>query len=196
MKISECFSLVLMVCCIISLTGCYDNWDYYEDTLCYVTNSFCNVCYISEFNWDGNEDNMTIDIPDRIKGYKVKYLGGYLGRGVPDPFRIQFPYEAEIYSDWELSEQDIAKVKVLHFVLNIGKNITEMRRINMQDYYRIDKSGELYRIELTVYCSPENKHFYSVDGKLYNRSDDSLVEDFFYYEDNNNSVKGLSFLQS
>lgn len=198
MKMSKMFSVISAVLFLICLSGCYySKENFREDNLAYAKSDSHKVCYVSDYYWDGNEDTMTINIPDYIDGYKVKYLGGYLGRGAPDPFCVNIPWSiSEIYSEECIHVLEETNVKTLHFILNIGANVAQMKRVNMRDYYHLEEPDVFLRVAVTVNCSSENKWFYSMDGKLYNKADDTLIEDFFYYEDYKDTVVSFDFLES
>mgnify|MGYP003297850299 CR=1 FL=1 len=54
------------------------------------------ICVVGYYEWDGNEENMTITIPDEVDGKKVNSLGGTVGRGAPVRFDIVMPDDAPV----------------------------------------------------------------------------------------------------
>jgi hypothetical protein len=135
-------------------------------------------CFIACYYWDGNTEDMTLEIPDEYLGYPVKELGGYIGRGYPMSFSIWFPesYQIERSCDISMAEAkyaDTYTVTELVFTLKIGKNLTSL-------YYGGDQENEYamteedengnriaYHVTYEYICSEENKTFYSEGGKLY-----------------------------
>jgi len=177
--------LIVLLCC-----GCSLNYgeSYEENGLVFHPAKIGNSCYVSPYYWDGNREMMDIRIPDTFNGHKVTALGGFSGSGAPSPFYIILPFDGPV-SDPTTSEQPFEyTVTHLKFTLYLGPNIREMRFVIENDYYQLDNAepdeGVLF-FHATVYviCSEDNKHFYSVDGKLYNKDDDSLVEEFDYSAD-------------
>lgn len=165
-----------------------------EDGFCFVINKTANCCFVGSWEFDGDWSNTEITIPDSCNGIPVTRIGGYRGRGFPMPFGISLYVlmnRAEslefgaIYGEhpdnfdlkYEYSVEDVP------FVLNIGKNIRQIVYLDMDEYFpRVNEDGSVTFLHPVVWinCSEENKYFYCVDGKLYNRSDDSLVAGFAY----------------
>ena len=52
----------------------------------------------------------------------------------------------------------------------------------MFSYYKLSEQ-QFVQILVSIECDEENPYFYSQDGKLYQRADNTLVEGFFYYSD-------------
>ena len=110
-------------------------------------------------------------------------LGGYIGSGAPCPFSVILPDTLSVYSGYsESTLPDCAQIEQYHLVINIGKYLRDDKFIVMDDYHEVGNS-QFVQILVTVNCSPDNPLFYSEDGKLYKRLDDSLVDGFFYYSD-------------
>jgi hypothetical protein len=192
--------LLAFVCILIiaALSGCslaYDSENVIskDNMSFYYPSSMSKRCFAGCYSWDGNKDSMNINIPDKIDGYAIKALGGYIGRGVPTPFGIKLPEE--------LKENTVLKytcdtpvgvpVEELHFTINIGANVKELKNIRFKDYYIYGdyiKDTYSYRVVVSISCSKKNKTFYSKDGKLYRSADDSLVDEFFYYGESTNSL--------
>lgn len=65
----------------------------------------------------------------------------------------------------------------------LGKNVSKILFPSFQQYGEaLDSSGNriFYKPYVHITCSPENKTFYSEDGKLYYRKTGELVDRFFY----------------
>ena len=69
----------------------------------------------------------------------------------------------------------------IEFTIYIGKNISHIEYVE-DEYYLVkeDGKGTYYHPVVYIECSDENGHFYSKDGKLYDRSTDELIDCFAY----------------
>lgn len=96
----------------------------------------------------------------RLRNYFNEYA-------YPDPSRYEVPVSLE-----EL----IFKLHIGRFVekLYVSRSLTYIGRV------RQDKSIVFYAPVVYIDCSPDNRVFYSKEGRLYRRADDSLVDDFNY----------------
>lgn len=195
-------ALALSVCLIFCLSGCifeeisllYSE-DAEKDGFNIAINKKANCCYVSSYNCTEYTENMEITIPDDYNGIPIKRLGGYFGRGAPEPFTIWLPesyvnapagseYAAVFRGDIEecnIEEEYV--VEDLVFNLNIGKNVKVIEYVVMDHFFpHINEDGSItfYHAVVNINCSEENKRFYSKDGKLYNKRTDELITDFAY----------------
>ena len=95
-----------------------------KDGLIFYTGRASHRCFVAGWTWDGDEDHLTITIPDKFNGYAVTQLGGYNGRG-GSPFCIKPPPEwGAQRCDWQLvdylNQYRVIKLKVT-LILGIGK---------------------------------------------------------------------------
>ena len=173
--------------CSIAPTFCLF-WDYADrdpdDPLNYGYNRFAWIAAAGAYYFDGDTSDMTITIPDKFGIYPITKLGYYYGTGVKSPFRIILPDSyptVSIHPSLDEDEIAAADITYLDFTLYLGKNIKEIERIAMDYYKRPSENGNAYYApRVYIICDEENKTFYSKDGKLYRREDDSLVDDFLY----------------
>lgn len=175
--------VIVLFLCSSFLTQCsmmYGNKDFSSGNLNYHAHNIFNFCFAECYTWPLNENNAVLDIPDTCDGYRVTALGGYIGSGGPCPFVVNLPNAVSMHSEGTLP--DNARIEQYHLVINIGKYLREDELV-MMDYYHKVGYDQFVQILVTVNCSPENPFFYSDNGKLYKRSDHSLVEGFFYYSD-------------
>ena len=181
-KATSVLLLMLLACTFMLMVwGCnlYNVENIYADGLCYTLNAHKKVCFAGAFAWDG--ENMVIEVADEIERHPVTSLGGYTGKGVSNPFSVHIEGVHSTWSEGALPSG--ARIRQLHFTVNIGKNVEELKNIEMKDYYQIGDTREFYQILVTVNCAEKNQTFYSRNGKLYRSSDDSLVECFYYFPD-------------
>jgi len=174
---------VLAVFLLIFLRDCslfYGNKDIESDDLVYYTHDIFRTCFAGNYTWPSDTDCAVLDIPDTCDGYRVTALGGYIGSGAPCPFVVIVPGTLAMHSCETLPES--AEIEQYHLVINIGKSLKEDRFIAMERYHRIGQN-RFVQILVSINCSEENQYFYSEDGKLFRRSDNSLVDGFFYYSD-------------
>jgi hypothetical protein len=194
--------IILSISLILCLSGCFFEGVslFYSDIaevdgFCVGINETSNCCFVGGYNCTEYTENLEITIPDDYQGMPIKRIGGYYGRGVPTPFSISL---ADLYmnapedSDYnavfsgDIKEFEISEkytVEDVIFNLNIGKNIEVIDFVVMDEYYpHINEDGSIvfYHSVVNINCSNENKHFYSKDGKLYNKKTDELISDFAY----------------
>lgn len=175
--------LFLMFLCASFLTQCsmlYGDKELSLENLNYDANSICNICFANTYTWPSDEQYAELTIPDSCEGYRVTALGGYVGSGAPVPFIVKLPDTRGISSADTLP--DNAEIVQYHLLINIGKHLRKVELVEMNGYYNLG-SDQYAQILVTVNCAPENPYFYSENGKLYNRRDDSVIEEFFYYSD-------------
>lgn len=179
------YVFIFLIFVFMLLCGCsswYGEYIVIQDNITYYQSSVQKKCFVSTYKWDGTESTMTVDIPNEVDGYRVTQLGGYIGRGVPMSFYIDF---SDLNYESSSSLPDNVQLSVLEFTINIGKNIKRINRIadNGNMYYYSPDTETYYQVAYTVNCSEENKYFYSKNGKLYNKKDDTLVNKFYYFSD-------------
>lgn len=192
--------LYCLVCCIIFSViccGCQfsDASMFYSDIensgeflFCKNKLPFTNRSFVCSYHWDGTDEKRKIVIPDTFDGKKVTSLGGFMGRGAPTAFHIVLPDEYEIeYSDERNARpDDNVPIENILFTLYLGENISEFKCVDCKNllYCKGNDGNTFYiRLEFYIECSENNPYFYSNEGRLYDRNDDSLVKDFFYWDE-------------
>ena len=140
------------------------------------------LCY----EWDGTEQACTFEIPDTFSGVPVTQLGGYVGRGVPSPFGVIFPYNYNALSKRDLDDAEFLasrfpegyQIQKLVFTVRLGKNVKNLEYIDECIYYQRDGDFPTNLIvpELYFECSEGNQTFYSEDGTLYLRETGARAE--------------------
>lgn len=192
---------LLMLTVVLLLTACdiclfYDT-PVEEEGWTISVNKSSNCCFAGSYEVTEYTDHMEIVIPDEYDGVPITQLGGYFGRGVPTPFYIlmQEVMNAPEGSDYSgifgshLSNFDLKDkytIEYVPFTLKIGKNISKIEYVDMDIYYpHMNEDGTItfYHPVIYIECSEENLHFYSKDGKLYDKNTDELVPDFIYMVD-------------
>ena len=153
---------------------------------CSNTLPFMQRAFVSVYQWDGTEEGQTILVPDTFHGKRITKLGGYEGSGAPSPFFVRLPdgYRGGIRYSSARAEESVAVENIL-FVLRLGKFISKMELIDGRSCYYCGEGESFVCIRPAYYveCSPENPNLYSENGRLYSRADDSLIEDFFYWDE-------------
>lgn len=171
----------------------------YDETVQYdnftiAINDSGNCCFVGCYTVEKYTDNMEITIPDYYEDIPIERIGGYYGTGVPTPFYIDTSEyinspEDSLYSGVFSGHPDDFNLDVkytvvdLPFRLNIGKNINEISNVSMDLYYPYkNDNGNItfYHPVVWITCSTDNEHFYSKDGKLYDKEKDELITVFSY----------------
>ena len=175
--------IILAVLLLTFLRECslmYGNKTIESDDLRYYTHNLFRTCFAGNYTWSSDTNQAVLTIPDTCDGYRVTALGGYAGLGAPCPFSVNLSDAQYICSEEMLP--DDAKIEQYHLFIHIGKNVKDDAFIVMDNYHCVG-TNQFVQILVTVECSEENLVFYSQDGKLYRKSDESLVEGFFYTSD-------------
>lgn len=187
-------SVFFIVALLFTLVGCslaYDgnakvgNFDvYYSD--------FYKDAFLGGYYWDGSKEGMNIVIPEEYNGYTVTELGGYHGRGVPTAFGVVIDEKShypEVYEWVTASQKAVSKdCEVVYYTFNIhiSKNIEKIEFHNLDSFVLgEDLSGNEKIAIIPLYkftCDQDNKNFYVKDGKLYDKKNDSLIENINYYD--------------
>ncbi|MCI9617695.1 MAG: hypothetical protein HFG31_06785 [Eubacterium sp.] len=170
------------------------NRDVMENNLYFTCNDLGDCAYASTYQWDGKVEHKNITIPDEAGGNKVTRLGGFSGKGCPEPFVIELSDDA--YGVWVEEEIHILKsekllegygvgyeVQDVKFTLNIGKKLNKIVKVDMSNYFpKETENGKIILYHPVVYieCDKDNRTFYSKDGKLYYKSNDEVIDDFDY----------------
>ena len=138
--------------------------------------------FVYEYRWDGTKEGLRIE-PGTINGLPVTRYGGYMGRGVPCPFHVDIPGAT-------FSRQNIVPreeiVDTIEFTLVVGSRIRDFNLSNygLGGYYllneRKDGKNAYYKVLIHPEVDPANSKYYEKDGKLYIKSDDSLVRNICY----------------
>lgn len=143
-------------------------------------NKITKECIASDFEWDGNTENMTFTVPDEYEGMKIKSLGGAVGLGAPTHFCVMVPQELhkEVVSG-TATEDCIGIVDentvTYSFTVNLGENIKNFENFSYQEYFMDKNDKVIYIVEIKYECSESNKWAYSEDGKLYDKNTNKLL---------------------
>ncbi len=182
MKFKRISVLLITGAVMLCAAGCTTyNDNEVADGLDIYYSRFGGDAFAGRYYWNGSEDSMTITVPDEYKGYKINSLGGFFGTGVPMFFRVE-PDDKEnngYYYKYTYPEYDPgAEYKELVFTLEIGKNISKIKGVEDGFLYRKNENGAVVCCEVVynIICAEGNDNYYSKDGRLYLRSDDTLVD--------------------
>ena len=167
--------LILALSVFISLLLCGCTTYCYEDTV-----SDMEIMYGSYFMFFLNGKQ------------KIKCLGGYFGKGVPSPFFIDCSSYLGIKSDVDETVGSLTtsmdpsmiepgtKVVYTDFTIHLSKYIEKIYARADATEYTVKGEKIAYCPRVSIICDEDNKTFYSKDGKLYYRQDDTLVDGFNY----------------
>ncbi len=160
-----------------------------------IYNNLLNTASVSCYIVDSDNEDFIITVPDECNGIPVTKIG-YDFALLAAPFFIDMdsfvkaPEDSKYYNTCFTSEMiatctdgELLRIEDVTFKMYIGKNIKEIKDVDMDYYYpHLNEDGSItfYHPVVEIYCSEENKHFYSEDGKLYKKSDGALVTNFEY----------------
>lgn len=147
---------------------------------------------VSHYKWEGDPEKTDIIIPEKYGRQKIKCLGGYFGRGLPSPFFIDCSSYLGIKSDVDETVGSLTtsmdpsmiepgtKVVYTDFTIHLSKYIEKIYARADATEYTVKGEKTAYCPRVSIICDEDNKTFYSKDGKLYYRQDDTLVDGFNY----------------
>jgi len=179
------------------LTGCDWAFGYKDANLTAGFDLYCNeaskLAFVTSALWDGGKSGTTYTIPDTYNDCAINSLGGFFGRGVPCPFAIEIAYEGpdpkpetEKPDNFGTDAKELipadSEVHIFQFVVNIGPKIEKIQ-CESNDYLCIEQvDGSYYVSHPSVFLNVDltNPTFYSKNGVMYNRSDDSLALNWLF----------------
>ena len=192
-RLKKIGSIVTILALAASLYGChfYDGPTKEIGNLTVRLNAKEEYAMAVSWKWSGDPDDTVIEIPEEAeKNIPIDSLGGPNGANAPlTLFHIASDSDAN-YNDINLGKYKFSTEKMV-FTLKIGKNIEKVNfgflaAGNSFRYVAIDQedgSVIFYKVFLIVECDEQNEKFYSKDGKLYDKKNNSLVSGIPYLED-------------
>lgn len=180
-KIKSIVLFLLLLAAVISyLTNCrymYGKSSFNIRGLWLQTHDIFPVCFVSHYNWTNNSvSSVTLTISDEYEGYQVTSLGGH----AVSPFLVNVT-GSRFGCGEDLVPED-AVIRQYHMTINLNSKIREADDIEM-DVYHCVGTNRYVQVLVTIDCPEDNPFFYSEEGRLYKKSDNSLVEGFFYEAD-------------
>lgn len=170
--------LMIILIMMLFLSSCSDWCGFYEkgtdsNPVIYY-NDKSHKAFVAQYILDEDLENTVINIPEEYKRCTVDSLGGHYGTGVPTAFMIILDgYDSTCKPD------NIEDVIELEIVINLTENIIEIDECAL-DYY-ITNEEKTYKLSYYFNCPSDNIVFYTKDGQLYYKSDDSLVSGLYNY---------------
>ena len=156
--------------------------------------------YVSSYTLDNYTANMKITLPDSYDGAIINEIGGaqeYGNTKYLDIFIFKMSklvgkniIESNVSSEYDDKAKNIV-YDINYYDLNlcVGKNIEKINSsFTLNQTYKIfdEETSTLtihvYQPRVYVDVSSDNKYFYSKDGKVYRKRDNSLITKFFYYD--------------
>lgn len=171
-------AIFTLICCSLNYEEVYET----DDGWLIAHNKLTGKCFVGECEWNGDRRSMEMTVPDEHRGVPVTQLGGYTGgpgRKGPLDFCVflndKFLKEKD---EWSIMEDDGAltdnEYETLTFTIHIGENLQSIERI-LGPYYYLKGEDIVYRIDYYFIVSKKNETFYSKDGNLYYKEDDTPV---------------------
>lgn len=168
-------------------------------TICY--NKMNKTAFIGGINL-GLNDNHEIVLPNKYEEYTINQLGGFYGRGVPTSFEVYLSDLPVVelkdkYSEYMTKESyiydetihwwDSYEIHDVHVSITLPDGLETIKLAHGDDIFVriIDDDSKLgfadiWRVVYYFYIDENNSYFYTVDGKLYLRDSDRLMECFIY----------------
>lgn len=150
--------------------------------------NYRKACFIYQYSLTIDEyDKAVLTIPDYCGEYRITQMGGYIGIGAPCHFYLQLNGYAPVWSSIDISglpvNQYMLEVNLGPYIKHISAIMTVKDNADYRGSFCYRGNGEYRQYLVYVNCSEDNPYFYSVDGRLYNKKDDTLVTKFAYWAD-------------
>ena len=173
----------MLICGLLFLTGCtgyesgvqMEGVDYYIDTS-------GKRAFAGECRWQYSDQPSDITVHETAEGARVTRLGGFFGTGVPSPFQITADRDTYRFSGEEIYASDYGLPVVSATVpvtIHLPETVEEIKYVHPSLYYGdLSQDGVIafYRPYLRVDCDPDNPYFYSTDGVLYQKEDNTVID--------------------
>lgn len=145
-----------------------------DDNIKYGCSAVTNVCTVSSVTLDPNVEKVEISIPDKLTDGTLVEGIGYITKG-KDFFDIKIEGTKLEYSGLEDENQNVTDYFV---TLRLGKNIKIANcLLDLNEIiYQVKNTDEYIRINITYEVSPDNRWYYSENGKLYEKDDAGFFE--------------------
>lgn len=194
--VKRMLAALLLVTLLLCLSGCSYLYEHENEAVGAFDVGYSRLlrdAFLTNYMWDGTQEGLRIETPERYGSYSVTGLGGYCGRGVPSPFHIEpsesarerlCPEAARWYFISTTRNIDDYTLEYVQFSLHIGKNIKAAKNVWLGGLVYAECEGEVrdrvYMLTCYVTCDEENRFFYAEDGRLYERKTGALVEGIVY----------------
>lgn len=176
--------LILIILFVVLVSSCKgEGFELYiQDNVEYMINPKKKIGFIGQQCWNCDLDNASLHIADEVEGCKITSFGGYYGIGALNYFAIHLDYSIPNISffDKEGLPKECEKIEI-PFRIYMNKYLERVKLCGqIEEYFIFDDSpNTAYYITYYFICSEENATFYSNDGKLYYKSNDTLVKEFY-----------------
>ena len=174
--------LIAAFCSIVLLGGCTG----YEDSetidgVNYWINSFEKQAFAGECNWQVADEPADITIQETVNKATVTKLGGFFGTGVPSPFSLVADADTYQFAGSEIyaSEYGLPIIaKEVPVTIHLPKTVKKVSYAQPPLYFgNLSDNGviEFIHPQILIDCDDENQTFYSENGILYKREDNSII---------------------
>lgn len=174
-----------MILCLILLSSCTgEGFELYiQDNVEYMLNPKKQIGFIGQQHWDCDLDNASLHIADEVGGCKIISFGGYYGIGSSNHFAIYLDYLIPniTFLDKDELPKEYEKIEIpFKIYLNKYLEHVDLGEQPIEEYFIFnDSPNTAYYITYYFICPEENITFYSNDGKLYYKSNGTLVKEFY-----------------
>lgn len=153
----------------MGLTGCAMDFDTKIEQDGFVYYCSDTEAFVYKYMWNGEEDSMSIEIPDYVDGKEVISVGGYHGRGVPCQFTVALPEnivgEGEGLNPYDITSDDVDET--IYFDFNVNTDLEVEGYIDeKKSYYKIDDKIIEYVVRITINKNDEEDETLSTMDEL------------------------------
>ncbi len=176
------FLIYIILSSVFVLYSCSTSYSIDETDECVIGYNKKNA-FIGYVKYD--LDTKEIYLPSEYNDVLVEDLGGYYGRGVPTPFFLAYTGITEGFStsrDEIDSNDTVIEVNIDIYLPKYLKKCSNIRT-EVTGYYEGDHSV-IFIAKCNYYIDNSNEYFYTKNGKLYNKSNDTLVDNLIYQDNN------------
>ena len=179
--IISCFLiLVLLFTFVFCFLGCETRLVYSDrscvviDGIEYSCSDMSKTCTVSTIILDPNVKTVEISIPDKLDDGTLVEGVGHITKGKDffyiemDGLKIQYSYlndDSEEVTDYFVTIRLGKNIKIASCLLNLN-----------EETFQVENTDEYIRINITYEVSPDNKWYYSENGKLYEKEGAGFFE--------------------
>ena len=149
-----------------------------QDGIVYHCSSTVNTCRVSDIELTPNNQFVEVIIPNKLDDGTIVEGLGFVTKGEE---WLSFSLEGKRLvgvSGVKVEELEEDKITYFFVKIKLGKNIALADCVldNEKYIYRMGNTDEYICINLTYEVSPDNKWYYSENGKLYEKEDAGFFE--------------------
>lgn len=199
MTLKRIFFLIPTLVFVLSTESCsllYELEPYALDNYTVGYSEYYKNAYLGGYHYDLSEEGRNMVLPEEYMGYPIVAAHGFSGRGYPASLHVMFDTdnmpeaagcEVSAFGDCEIIDYFTSpSIEYVDFHLTVSKNLKDISGASLGGGLILERVGDgvtkVYICRFYVSCHEENETYYAEEGKLYNKSDGTLVDNITYFD--------------